>query len=119
MKRVVSWMIVLCLLLAGCGPADTPTGPSSASTPGGQDGLTVSEMFPDRSSTDAEEPDDPPEDEPEEPDKQTVTVYVTKTGEKYHVSGCQYLSKSKIAIDLDDAIAEGYTACSKCGPPRP
>ncbi len=33
----------------------------------------------------------------------TVTVYVTNTGEKYHTGGCQYLRKSKIAISLDDA----------------
>lgn len=42
------------------------------------------------------------------------TVYVTKTGEKYHRDGCQYLRKSKIAISLDDAKAQGYTACSRC-----
>lgn len=42
------------------------------------------------------------------------TVYVTKTGAKYHRSGCQYLKKSKIAISLDNAKSQGYTACSKC-----
>lgn len=47
----------------------------------------------------------------------TVTVYVTRTGEKYHSYGCQYLSKSCIPIDLDDAISEGYTPCSRCHPP--
>jgi micrococcal nuclease len=45
------------------------------------------------------------------------TVYITKTGAKYHTSICRYLSKSKIAIDLADAIARGYTACSVCRPP--
>jgi hypothetical protein len=44
------------------------------------------------------------------------TVYITKTGKKYHASGCQYLSKSKIPIDKDKAIERGYTACSKCNP---
>lgn len=43
------------------------------------------------------------------------TVYITKTGDKYHASGCRYLKKSKIAIDLADAKAQGYTACSVCG----
>lgn len=47
-----------------------------------------------------------------------VVVYVTKTGEKYHSDGCQYLSKSRIPISLDDAKADGYTPCSKCHPPR-
>ncbi len=42
------------------------------------------------------------------------TVYITDTGKKYHRDGCQYLSKSKHAIDLEKAISSGYTACSKC-----
>lgn len=44
------------------------------------------------------------------------TVYITKTGTKYHSEGCRYLSKSKIAIDLADAIAKGCEACSVCKP---
>ena len=47
-------------------------------------------------------------------DTQSVTVYITRTGEKYHRSGCQYLSQSKIAISLSDARARGYTPCSRC-----
>lgn len=50
--------------------------------------------------------------------KQEVTVYVTRTGEKYHSAGCQYLRKSQIPMSLADAKASGYTPCSKCGPPR-
>jgi hypothetical protein len=46
------------------------------------------------------------------------TVYITRTGEKYHRSGCRYLSSSKIAISLADAKARGYTPCSVCDPPR-
>ena len=45
---------------------------------------------------------------------QSVTVYVTKTGSKYHKSGCQYLSQSKIAISLSKAKSSGYSACSRC-----
>jgi len=44
------------------------------------------------------------------------TVYVTKTGSKYHRSGCRYLSRSQIPISLEDAIRK-YGACSVCGPP--
>jgi competence protein ComEC len=51
-------------------------------------------------------------------DPQTVTVYVTKTGKKYHRDGCQYLSHSKIKITLKDAKAAGYTPCSVCRPPQ-
>lgn len=47
-----------------------------------------------------------------------TTVYITNSGKKYHSSGCQYLSKSKISIDLNKAKNQGYTACSKCSPPR-
>ena len=47
-------------------------------------------------------------------DTAAVTVYVTYTGSKYHRAGCQYLRESQIAIDLNEAIREGYTACSRC-----
>ena len=46
------------------------------------------------------------------------TVYITKTGKKYHSSNCSFLSKSKIAIELNKAIERGFTACSKCKPPQ-
>lgn len=52
-----------------------------------------------------------------ETQEKEITVYITKTGSKYHRSGCQYLSKSKIAISLSDAKS-GYGACSKCNPPK-
>lgn len=52
-----------------------------------------------------------------ESDTKEITVYITKTGEKYHKDGCRYLSKSKIPIDLSVAIAAGYDACSVCDPP--
>jgi hypothetical protein len=39
------------------------------------------------------------------------TVYVTKTGKKYHNDGCSSLKKSKIAMSLSEAEAEGYTPC--------
>lgn len=49
---------------------------------------------------------------------QSVTVYTTKTGSKYHVDGCSSLSKSKIPISLSDAKSKGLTPCSKCHPPQ-
>jgi competence protein ComEC len=48
---------------------------------------------------------------------QSITVYITNTGEKYHLGSCRYLKKSKIAISLSDAKARGYTPCSVCHPP--
>lgn len=44
------------------------------------------------------------------------TVYITKTGSKYHSSSCSYLKRSKIAISLKDAKDRGYSACSRCNP---
>ena len=51
-------------------------------------------------------------------DPQTVTVYVTKTGKKYHREGCRSLSRSKIPMTLKEAKAKGYTPCSTCRPPQ-
>lgn len=42
------------------------------------------------------------------------TVYVTKTGKKYHNDGRSSLKKSKIAMSLSEAEAEGYTPCKNC-----
>ena len=44
------------------------------------------------------------------------TVYVTKSGTKYHVAGCRSLSKSQIPMTLKEAAAR-YGACSICRPP--
>ena len=51
---------------------------------------------------------------------QTVTVteprvYVTTYGDCYHSDGCSYLSKSQIPMGKQQAINNGYTACSRCG----
>lgn len=42
------------------------------------------------------------------------TVYITRTGSKYHRAGCQYLRQSQIPISLNDAISSGYSPCSRC-----
>ena len=46
-----------------------------------------------------------------------VTVYITRTGKKYHRAGCRYLSKSQSPISLTDARAR-YSPCSVCNPPK-
>jgi hypothetical protein len=45
------------------------------------------------------------------------TVYITRTGKKYHRAGCRYLSHSSIPVSLREAQADGYTPCSICHPP--
>lgn len=45
-------------------------------------------------------------------------VYITRTGSKYHRSGCSSLSRSKIEITLKEAVDKGYEPCKRCRPPR-
>lgn len=44
------------------------------------------------------------------------TVFVTRTGIRYHLGSCRYLRKSKLPMDLGEAKAEGYTPCKVCKP---
>lgn len=44
------------------------------------------------------------------------TVYITKTGECYHLDGCSSLRRSKIATTLQAAVDKGLRPCSKCKP---
>lgn len=52
-----------------------------------------------------------------ETQNKSSTVYITKTGAKYHRDGCRYLSKSKISISLPNAKSS-YSPCSVCNPPQ-
>lgn len=45
------------------------------------------------------------------------TVYITKTGTKYHSAGCTSLRSSSTAVSLAQAKAKGLTACKLCDPP--
>ncbi len=45
-----------------------------------------------------------------------VTVYITRTGSKYHRASCSYLRKSKTAITREEAIVRGYEPCKRCKP---
>lgn len=49
---------------------------------------------------------------------QDTTVYITDTGKKYHTDNCRTLKKSKHAISLKDAKAQGYGPCGICHPPQ-
>lgn len=44
------------------------------------------------------------------------TVYVTKSGQKYHLTGCQYMHSSSIPMTLS-AAQQRYSPCSRCNPP--
>ena len=44
------------------------------------------------------------------------TVYVTKTGKKYHKETCRYLNYSKIAMSPKEAKEKQFEACKVCKP---
>ncbi|MEI0477966.1 Ada metal-binding domain-containing protein [Brachyspira pulli] len=47
---------------------------------------------------------------------QEKIVYITRTGEKYHLEHCSSLRRSKIKITLSEAIKKGYEPCKRCNP---
>ena len=49
-------------------------------------------------------------------EQKDATVYITKSGEKYHKAGCQYLKKSQIKTTKKEAVKNGYGACKVCKP---
>jgi micrococcal nuclease len=49
-------------------------------------------------------------------DKKEETVYITKTGKKYHRSTCGHLKQSKIAVTRKQAQEMGLTPCKHCNP---
>lgn len=57
------------------------------------------------------------ENEPSVSNNQSQIVYRTRTGKKYHRSGCSYL-KSKIETTVSEAQSMGLGPCSRCNPPR-
>lgn len=47
----------------------------------------------------------------------STTVYITKTGSKYHSSGCRHLSRSRYSTTLQNAVSSGLGPCGTCHPP--
>ena len=47
---------------------------------------------------------------------ESVTVYATRTGTKYHQAGCQHLTKSQVPMALSTALERGLTPCGTCQP---
>jgi endonuclease YncB( thermonuclease family) len=48
--------------------------------------------------------------------KNEKTVYITRTGRKFHSSGCSSLRSSAFPISRSEAISGGYGACLRCNP---
>jgi len=45
-----------------------------------------------------------------------ATVYITRTGSKFHRAGCRSLSRSSSPISRPRAVQQGYQPCSVCNP---
>lgn len=45
-----------------------------------------------------------------------ITVYITKTGERFHRENCRYLRYSAYPMTRSEAMASGYTPCRVCYP---
>lgn len=56
--------------------------------------------------------------EPQRRDDESVTVYITDTGERYHRGSCHHLRRSKHPVSLASAKRQGYTPCKVCRPAR-
>lgn len=111
--RGLSVLLALVPLLAGCDgsrPArhsQPPSGPPTSRS-------SVEQYPPNPSPARIESPEAKT---PTTSDQQEITVYITRTGAKYHRAGCRYLSKSCIPTTLKQAKGR-YGPCSVCGPPR-
>ena len=54
---------------------------------------------------------------PSPPPAVSATIYSTRTGKKYHLNGCRYLSASKFRTTVVEARELGLTPCSMWKPP--
>lgn len=43
------------------------------------------------------------------------TVYITRTGSRYHVSSCKRLQRSRYSMPRSEALKRGYSPCRVCG----
>lgn len=50
--------------------------------------------------------------------RSTKFVYVTPSGEKYHLKNCSYIKSTSSKIPLDDALKNNDSPCNRCKPPK-
>ena len=123
-RLLACWLTLSLLLLPGC-LSQEPVSPD-AQTAGAivdpspePDFSLPSEPSETPSPADPEPEESPPPAEADPPaaaEEQADVVYITETGSKYHRSGCQYLSKSKIETTRAAAVSGGYSPCARCNP---
>jgi len=56
------------------------------------------------------------EPQPEPPPATERVVYITRTGQRYHLSTCRTLSQTRIAVTISEARRSGLTPCGTCRP---
>jgi hypothetical protein len=49
-------------------------------------------------------------------DDSVSLVWISDTGEKYHLQSCRYVTSNFYSIEKSEAISRGYTACKVCKP---
>lgn len=103
--RTIVLVVTLCLLLFGCLAEPAMAGH------GAQSGDPVAKLLPASLSFGAAWA-------PLMAKQQTVYVYITNTGLKYHRKGCRYLAQSRHKKTLRWVKAHGYKPCKVCKPPR-
>lgn len=68
-------------------------------------------------STEAEVPETIPEETTTATaETEPLTVYITNSGTKYHREDCQFLTYSKIPVNLNDLDTDFYKPCAVCCP---
>lgn len=80
-------------------PASRPTASQAAEAP--------------RAPAAASQPVDAP---PKSSGPAAASVYITRSGSKYHRADCSFVRKGATAISLQDAVDKGLTPCSRCKP---
>ena len=135
MRKSYTWLLVLCLVFAiaipGCSSAGAEKAPASTSVPiqatapapaveqipAAEEATVVAPVAaPAPVVKPAPAPAPKPAPKPVAKAPISRTVYITRTGEKYHRLGCQYLRRSCIKSNLAEARSMGLTACSVCNP---
>ena len=123
MKRLAILLFVLMVALCGCSVPEETAVPAEETEieyeyeTEDEEDSSVAEILLEEEETIEEEVVIENEEPEASEENVSVTVYRTKTGEKYHRSGCRHL-KSKIETTVDEAKARGLKPCSVCNPPN-
>ena len=94
---------------------DTQTPQEPAQTPQETPQTTVQQDEPQQEQPKQEEPKQEQPVQQEEFKDEERMVYITPDGKKYHKKGCRTIKGDCTEININDAIAQGRTACKVCG----